>query len=117
MKKFHSWLCVQLICIGIVSSVILLSCSERPEELIVGVWTEVDGTETIQFFADSTLKIDDEGTWMEGTYTIDNKRQIEMKILSLNPYDSPLVYNGTLSEDKLIFTLPEGKTLSYTKAK
>ena len=71
----------------------------------------------MEFFKDGKLKIEDEGTWMEGTYKIDDQRQIEIKILSVNDFDPPIVSRGTYSRGELSFRLPNGDILKYTKLK
>lgn len=45
---------------------LLVSCSSWPEDAIVGKWSEIGGTEKMEFFKDGTFTVTDKGMNMGG---------------------------------------------------
>jgi hypothetical protein len=110
-KRLLNWLAVVL------TLSILVSCSSKPENAIVGKWSEIGGTETMEFFKDGTVSVVDKGMTMEGSYKFVEKDSIKLELGGLGALVGPIVAKVSIKGDELIFTLPDGDVLKYKRAK
>ena len=109
--KFMVWL-------GIVWCVILLlSCSLKPENEILGKWKEEGGTEIMEFFKDGTVSVEDEGMSMKGNYKVVDESNIRLELVGDGTRGGPILAKGSFSSGKLNFTRPNGEVFNYSKFK
>jgi hypothetical protein len=61
----------------------LVSCSSKPEDAIVGKWSEIGGTEKIELFKDGTITVVDKNLIAGGKYTFVDKDRIRVELSRL----------------------------------
>jgi|GEM_PF-814407 len=97
----------------------LASCSSKPEDAIVGKWSEIDGTETLEFFKDGTVSVVDKGTTRTGDYRFIEKDRMRLQLGGLGILAGPIdvVAKVSISKDELTLTLAGGDVGKYRKVK
>lgn len=96
---------------------LFVSCTSKPENVIVGKWHEIDGTETIEFFKDGTVSVVDMGMPMGGNYKFIDDTRLRLELGGLGALVGPVVVKVSVSRNELILTMPDGKVLKYRRAK
>src|SRR5262245_17327950 len=96
---------------------LLVPCSSKLENAIVGKWSEVDGTEMLEFFKDGTLTAVDKGRNMGGTYKFVDKDRMKLEMGGLGALMGPFVATISISGNELTWTMPDGKVTKYKRAK
>ena len=130
-KALLRWLAITFIL------ALLVSCSINPENAIVGKWSSIDGTKTMEFFKDGTVQeVDKEKrqeesifnpngpfktVWVTevkaGDYKFIEKNRIKLIWGGLDGFDGPIVDGVSISEDELTLTMPDGKVSKYRRVK
>jgi len=95
----------------------LVSCSSKPEEAIIGKWSEIGATEKMEFFKDGTITINDKGINMVGKYTFVDKDRIRVEFGGLAAKIGPIVVTVSISGDELTWTMPDGKSSKHRREK
>lgn len=98
---------------------LLASCSSKPEDTIVGKWSEIGGTEKMELFKDGTITImvADKGMNLGGKYTFVEKDRIKVEMGGLGALIGPFVATVSISGDELTWTMPDGEFSKYRKEK
>ena len=123
MKRFSSELVRVSTVLCILLSVALLTfCSSepapKPENEIVGSWIELGGTEKMEFFADSTITIFDQGDTLKGHYEVVADTLIRFKVSGKKrALATPVEITGSIIEGKMRFKTPDGQFSEYKKYK
>jgi len=101
-----------MICILMVSILFVSGCASlsKPENIIIGKWQEIDGTETIEFFKDGTVNIVDKTISVSGDFKFvdDNKLRLD-----LGRYGTEVV-EVSISRNELIIE-QNGKVHKYQR--
>ncbi|MEW6573252.1 MAG: hypothetical protein AB1374_06425 [Bacillota bacterium] len=111
ISKLLIWLIITFIL------ALLVSCSPNPEKAIIGKWSEIDGTETIEFFKDGTLTVADEGMDMGGSYEFVEKNRIRVELGGLGALAGPFVATVSISGNELTWTMPDGEVSKYRRVR
>ncbi|MDI6632362.1 MAG: hypothetical protein AB1507_05000 [Bacillota bacterium] len=96
---------------------LLVSCSSNLEKAIIGKWSEIDGTEKIEFFDDGTLTVADEEMNMGGSYKFVEKDRIRVELGGLGALAGPFVAKVSVSGNELTLTMPDGEVGRYRRVK
>jgi hypothetical protein len=96
---------------------LLVSCSSKPEDAIVGKWSEIGGTEKIELFKDGTITVVNKDIIMGGKYTFVDKDRIRIELSGLGALLGPFVVTVSISGDELTLTMPDGKVTKYRREK
>lgn len=96
---------------------LLVSCSSNPENAIVDKWSQIGGTETLEFFKDGKVSLVDKGMTMGGSYKFVEKDRINVEFGGLGAFVGPFGANVSINGDELTFTLLYGDVLKYKRAK
>ena len=99
------------------SFVLLASCAPKPEQEILGKWHEVGGTEMIIFFEGGIVNIEDDGEIITGSYEFVGANELQLEISGLAELAGPVMVKGSMSEQALTFTWPDGTIYNYTRPK
>ena len=95
---------------------LLVSCSSETEHAIEGKWTESGGTETMEFFQDGTVAIEDQGTGIGGTFEFVDSARIRLDVAVLNVmFGGPVVAEVSIAGDELTMTMPNGDVQKYQR--
>jgi len=118
MKRTREALKRPIVGLGIVCiAAVLVSCSSKPEKMIVGRWQEIGGTETMEFFKDGTVRIKDVDVSLEGSYQFVEKDRVKFVLRGFDPLKGPMVEKISFSRGKLILTMRDGKAYTYGRLK
>ena len=96
---------------------LLASCSPKPEDAIVGKWSEIDGDRTMELFKDGTITVADTPMNMAGKYSFVDKDRIKVELGGLGALAGPNVVTVAIAGDELTWTMPDGDVSKYTRAK
>jgi len=91
--------------------------SSKPENPIVGKWREIGGTETIEFFKDSTVIVFSKGMTMGGSYKFVAKDRIKLELGGLGILAGPIVAKVSINGDELTFITSDGDVSKYKRLK
>jgi hypothetical protein len=111
MRRLVIWLIVAFIL------TLLVSCAPKPEKAIIGKWSEIDGTEIIEFFKDGTLTVADEGMDMGGSYKFVEKNRVRVELGGLGALAGPFVATVSISGNELTWTMPDGEVSRYKRVR
>ncbi|MCA9734259.1 hypothetical protein KC799_19140 [candidate division KSB1 bacterium] len=94
---------------------LLISCTSKPKSKIeiVGSWIELGGTEKIEFFADSTVVILDEGDTLKGSFQVVADTLVRLKVRGEGSLATPIVVEGSFWGGNLRFDTPGGGFTEY----
>lgn len=106
-----------LIILLILSAVMLNGCIQNPEAAIIGKWDEIDGTETIEFFKDGTITVDDKGMSFGGDYKFIDNDRIRIELGGLGALAGPMIVKVSISKDELSLTTSDGDIDKYQRVK
>ncbi len=95
----------------------LVFCSTNVEDAILGKWSEIGGTEKMEFFEDGTITVADGRMYMGGHYTLVDQDRIRVDFDGLGELVGPLVVRVSISGDELTWIMPDGEVSRYKKAK
>jgi hypothetical protein len=114
MKSAHSpasWFIVLFVL------ALLVSCTSKPENAIVGKWRS--GTETAEFLKDGRVVMANQskGFNMAGKYQLVDNGRIKIDFGGMGGFVDPIMIGVTVSGDELTLAMPDGKVLAYTRAK
>lgn len=115
MRKNFPWEGLLNWIVVVLTLSLLVSCSS--ESAIVGKWSEIGGTETIEFFKDGTVSVVDNGITMGGSYKFVEKDRIKLELSGLGALAGPIVAKVSIKGDELTFTMPDGEVSKYKRAK
>ena len=107
---------LRLLAIAVILSS-LVSCSSKPEDAIVGKWSEIDGTEKMELFKDGTITMADKGRNMGGKYTFVDKDRIKLELGGLGALAGPFVATVAIAGDESTWTMPDGEVSKYRREK
>ena len=93
----------------------LAACEKSPEDKIVGTWYESDGSETMEFFKDGTIRIVDDGDTMSGSYSVLNESTLKLELGGLGALVGPMLVDYAFDGDDLILTY-EGDSSFYSRS-
>ena len=100
-----------------VTFLLILSCAKTPD--VIGKWTEIGKTATLEFWKDDTFKaVDNQGMAVSGKYTLYVNRNVRFEIEHQGA--SPEIVNLIISVrgDELTITSVDGKEVErYRKEK
>jgi len=96
---------------------LLVSCSSKPENDIVGKWSEIGGKETIEFFKDGTVSVFSEGIAMGGSFRFFEKDRIKLEFGGLGALAGPILAKVSIKGDELTLTMPDGDVSKYKRVK
>lgn len=101
-----------IICILMVIILFISGCTNlsNPENIIIGKWQEIEGTETIEFYKDGTISIVGDIS-VNGDYKFIDDNTMRVDFGSLGS----LVLKTSVSNDELILTEPDGDVTKYKK--
>ena len=104
-------------CLGTASVLVLLvSCSSKTEHTILGKWAETGGAETLEFFQDGTVAIEDQGTGIGGTFKFLGTDRIRLDVAVLNVlFGGPVVAKVSIAGDELTLTMPNDDVQKYRR--
>ncbi|MDD5037089.1 MAG: hypothetical protein PHE55_20370 [Methylococcaceae bacterium] len=94
---------------------LLLSCSLKPEDEIVGKWNEADSTAIMEFFKDGTFTVAIQGMSVAGNYKFLDKDRIRIDLGGQGALKGPLVAKFSISGNELTWTMPGGKPSIYRR--
>ena len=69
----------------------LAACGKSPKDAIVGTWYEAGGDESMQFYKDGTITIEDSGKSIAGNYTFLDDDTIRVELGGIGALAGPLV--------------------------
>jgi hypothetical protein len=93
---------------------IFVSCSQKPEKAILGKWE--NSNETMEFFKDNSF-ITSSLLMSGGKYIFVDDNRIKFDFGGLGAFAGPIVVNISISQDKLIITMPDGTVMKYNRTK
>ena len=96
---------------------LLVSCSSKPEDAIIGKWSEIDGDRTMELFKDGTITVADTPMNMAGKYTFVDRDRIKVELGGLGALAGPYVATVAISGDELTWTMPDGDVSKYRREK
>jgi hypothetical protein len=106
-----------MIALGILILVGLAGCGKSTEESIVGKWKQVDGTQTIEFFKDGTVRIIDKGEpAVTGDYRFIDNNRIRMDFKGIGELFGAVIAEYQPKEDEIVLTNPMGKIEKYRRS-
>lgn len=110
MKRLMYWLAVLsfLACLS--------SCSSKPENAIAGKWQDINGTDTMEFFKNGTVRAIDKQSSLAGNFKFIDKDRIKIELEGVGASAGSLTAKVAISNGVLTLTMPDGKDLKYKKA-
>lgn len=92
---------------GLVGGCLLFAaCASTPEQALVGKWQLANGTDTIEFAADGTVRSVEGGKVIHGTYRFLAAAQVQVEPGGVWGAEGPVVFQVWIPGDELILTLP-----------
>lgn len=96
---------------------LLASCGPKPEKTIIGKWKRTKNPKTIEFLEDGTVSIVS-GEWCAvGDYKFINAKRVRLELGGIWALIGPIIYNVSITQDKLILTTADGESSEYQKVK
>ena len=108
MKLLRSFVVVCLILL------LICSCASK-KRAIVGKWKEIGETEIMEFFADGTVTVADQGMYAGGNYEFIDDGRMKLDLGGIFALVGPMVCEVSVSKGELVFTMPDGETSKYQK--
>lgn len=96
---------------------LLVSCSTKLEDAVIGKWSLTTGTERMELFKDGTLMIADKGMNVGGKYTFIDKDRIKVEFGGFAALAGPLIVTVSVAGDEMTWTMPDGKIGKYKRDK
>ena len=93
----------------------LVSCSSKPEDAIVGKWSEIGGTETLELFKEGTIVSANESKNMTGKYTFIDKDRVKFEFDMAWAGTFKTVYAVAISGNELTLTDSDGDPTKYKR--
>lgn len=109
--RLAKWLALVLLVVFVVS------CSAKPEDTIVGKWSEVEGTETLEFFKDGTISLVSRGMPMGGSYKFVDTDRMKWELGGMGALTGPIIVTVSISGNVLTLTMPNGNVGKYKRTK
>lgn len=97
----------------IIASISPGSKTAKSEELIIGKWGEIGGTEIMEFFRGGTVSVVSGGMSMGGNYQFLNDDRIRFEFGGLGALAGPMVYRVSITKNQLYLTDPKGDVSRY----
>lgn len=94
---------------------LFVSCSL--ENAIIGKWSEIGGTETLEFFKDGTVVVVEFGMSMVGSYKFIDKDQIKLELGGLGVLVGPMVAKISIKGDEMTLNVPTVGLTKYKRVK
>jgi hypothetical protein len=100
---------------SLVMALLATACMSSPEDVIVGTWHEIDGTEVLQFLDDGEVIQEDSGGSIGGHYRFIDDRHIRVDFGGPAVYAPPRTYRVELTENTLALTNEKNVTTNYRR--
>ena len=101
--------------ISLVIALLAAACMSSPEDVIVGTWHEVDGTEVLQFLDNGEFIEQDSGGSIGGNYRFIDDRHIRVDFGGPAVYAPPRTYRMEMKENTLALTDEKDVTTNYER--
>ena len=99
-------------------SLALAGCMRGPEDVIVGTWTEIDGTEVLRFFESGDVVQEDSGGSMGAHYRFVDDGHLRVDFGGPAVYAPPRTYGVVIEQggsDVLVLTDEAGSSVRYRR--
>jgi hypothetical protein len=102
----------------LVCALATVGCSHGPEDAIVGIWKQIDGTEVLQFFESGDVVQEDSGGSMGAHYRFVDDAHMRVDFGGPAVYAPPRTYQVDIDADgnTLALTDEAGKTVRYRRS-
>lgn len=100
---------------------LLISCSSKPEDVVLGKWGTVDGSAKIELFKDGNITIAEKGVSTEkyllvsGKYSFLDKDKIKIDLDGYQQIGGPTIITVSFSGEEMAWTYPNGEVLKYQR--
>jgi hypothetical protein len=101
--------------VSLVTALLAAGCMTSPEDVIVGTWHEVDGTEVLQFLDNGEFIQQDSGGSIGGNYRFIDDRHIRVDFGGPAVYAPPRTYAVELTENTLALVDEKNVTTTYER--
>lgn len=93
----------------------IVGCAAAPQKVLVGEWAEIGGTEQLEFFADGTLSVVNNGVALTGKYSFPADDRITVELGGLAALAGPQLFTTMIADDELILTDAKGEVTRYSR--